>query len=274
MRMNVSERRAQLRGELLHGGEVTIPDLAERYLVSEMTIRRDLEALEDEGVARRVRNGAIRVAPRSFEPEFENRADEARWAKAAIGERAASLVDDGETVVIDSGTTALALARSLRGRGHGLTVVTPGVLAAIELAADPKIKVMLPGGMLRPKELSMIGPSAEDFFGEYNCDVFFTSAAGLDIERGLTDYSLDEARVKKAAIKCARRVIALIDQTKFDKVYFANITPLDSIDVLVTDAAPDHAIVRRAEALGIEVLCVETQDFSDQLAIRTPDRSA
>lgn len=270
--MNVNERRGIVRGELLVNGEVTIPDLADRFDISEMTVRRDLEALEEEGVARRVRNGAIRVAPRSFEPEFDNRADEASGAKNAIGERAASLVDNGETVIIDSGTTALALARALRGRALDLTVLTPGVMAAIELAGDPNIRVMLSGGVMRAKELSMIGPSTEAFFSEYNCDVFFLAAAGLDIERGITDYNLEEARVKKAAMKCARRVIAVIDQRKFEKVYFANVTPLESIDVLVTDAAPDHPVVARAEALGIEVLTVTSDELTVEALIAAVER--
>jgi DeoR/GlpR family transcriptional regulator of sugar metabolism len=260
--MNVAERRLIVRSELMASGEVTIPALADRFVVSEMTIRRDLEALEDEGVARRVRNGAIRVAPRSFEPEFDSRRGDAAGAKAAIGARAAALVDEGETVVIDSGTTALALARALRRRGLQLTVVTPGVLAAIELAGDPRTRVVLPGGVVRDKELSLIGPSTEEFIAGFNFDVFFLSCAGIDAARGLTDYNMEEARVKKAAMACSRRTVAMLDRSKFDRVYFANVTALDAIDVLITDASSDHPLLRRAEHIGIEVLHVTADDSS------------
>jgi DeoR/GlpR family transcriptional regulator of sugar metabolism len=252
--VNLSARRAAIREDVRDRGEVGLAELALRFDVSEMTVRRDLEALEAEGVARRVRGGAISVAARSYEPTFENRAVSAPEAKAAIAARAAGLVDSGESVALDSGTTVLALARALRGRGLELTVLTPSVLAAVELADEPGLRVLLAGGTVRPRELSMIGPTAEEFFADCNCDVLFLSAAGIDAGRGLTDYNMEEARVKRAAVRCARRVVALMDRRKFDRVYFANVLPLSGVDVLVTDAEESHPTVCEARAAGIDVL--------------------
>ncbi|HWN35790.1 MAG TPA: DeoR/GlpR family DNA-binding transcription regulator [Pseudonocardia sp.] len=258
--MQVAARREEIRRLLLEHGEVEFGALADRFGVSEMTVRRDLEALESDGVARRVRNGAIDVTGRAVEPPFGNRASVARAAKIAMAARAIELVAEDETVVLDSGTTVLELARLLRRRELALTVLTPSVLAAIEIAAIPGSRVILTGGTVRPGELSLIGPAAEEPFTELNCDVVFLSTAGLDLAHGLTDYNLEEARVKRAALCSARRSVALMDRSKLDRVYLANVLPLSSLDVLVTDADPAHPVLERAREIGIKVLTVTVTD--------------
>jgi DeoR/GlpR family transcriptional regulator of sugar metabolism len=253
-------RRSAVRERLARAGEVDIAELAVEFAVSEMTIRRDLEALEAEGVARRVRGGAISVVSRSYEPPFEARRTANVAVKAALGVKAADLVDDGQTVILDTGTTVLETARALRTRGMRLTVVTPSLLAGLELADEPDMRVMLTGGTIRPGEHSLVGPEAESTFTDLNCDVAFLGVAGVDVEHGLTEYNLDEARVKRAQVRSARRIVALADTGKLGRVHFAGVAPLGRVDVLVTDAAPDHPLVCDIRTAGVDVITLTEKE--------------
>lgn len=246
-------RSQKISARIARSGEATIADLAEDFGVSEMTIRRDLEALEDEGIIRRIRGGAISVISRSYEPPIAERAASAAAAKRAIGQAAAALLADGEIVIVDVGTTTLELARALSGH-RKLTVVTPSLLVAIELAKSPDVRTLVTGGILRPGEMSLIGHRAEDSFADLNCDTIFLGVAGVDCERGLTEYNLDDTRVKQAALKSARRCVVLADETKLGRVAFATVAPLARVDVLVTDARLDHPVVVQAADAGVEIV--------------------
>jgi DeoR/GlpR family transcriptional regulator of sugar metabolism len=248
-----SQRREAVQRRLTADGEAGFTELAEEFGVSEMTIRRDLEILEADGLARRVRGGAISVVSRSYEPPFAVRATTASTAKEAIGVAAARLVNDGDTVVIDVGTTTLALARALRGK-HGVTVVTHSLPVAVELGADPDIRVVVTGGQVRNSELSLTGGMAEDAFAAMNCDLAFIGIAGIRSSPGLTEYNPDDARVKRAAIGAARRVIVLADATKLGRVAFSTVAPLSSVDVLVTDAPEQHPEAAEIAAAGVSIL--------------------
>ncbi len=253
--MSTHERRGAIRGFLANKGEAGIAELAVEFDVSEMTIRRDLEDLEDQGVARRVRGGAIATVSRSYEPPLATRATEAQDAKRRIAEAAADYIEYGETAILDVGSTTFALAQRLRGRG-GFTIVTPSVQAAAELAGDPNTRVILTGGIVRPGELSLIGDLAESTFAQLNCDVLFLGVGGIDAEKGLTEYNLDDTRVKRAAIKAASRKVALADQTKLGRVCLASIASLSEIDVLITDAALSHPVLAAVREAGVEIVSV------------------
>jgi DeoR/GlpR family transcriptional regulator of sugar metabolism len=218
-----------------------------------MTIRRDLETLEADGLARRVRGGAISVVSRSYEPPLAVRATTASAAKAAIGAAAAELVNDGDTVVIDVGTTTLELARALHGR-RGVTVVTASLPIAVELGNDPDIRVLVTGGQVRNGELSLTGGIAEDAFRALNCDLAFIGVAGVCATPGLTEYNPDDARVKRAAIGAARRSVVLADGSKLGRVAFATVAPLSAVDAVVTDTSAARQAVAELAAAGAEVI--------------------
>ena len=237
---------------LAANGEVGFTELAEEFGVSEMTIRRDLESLEADGLARRVRGGAISVVSRSYEPPLSVRAATASEAKAAIGATAAALVNDGDTIIIDVGTTTLELAKALHGR-RGLTVVTPSLPIAAELGTDPDIRVLVTGGQVRIGELSLTGGMAEDAFTSMNCDLAFIGVAGICAAPGLTEYNPDDARVKRAAMSAARRTIVLADSSKLGRVAFSTVAPLSSVDVLVTDAPADNPTALDIAAAGVDI---------------------
>jgi len=254
--MKPAERRHEILRQLSDRGEVTFAELAANFGVSEMTVRRDVEHLSLGGHLRGVRGGAISVTSRSYEPPFAFRQASAGAAKVAIGQAAAALVNDGDTLFIDVGTTALELARALRARPR-LTVVTASLRVAVELGSVVNIRVVLTGGEVRAGELSLTGGMAEDAFASLNCDLAFIGVAGVAAVPGATDFNPDDARVKRAAIGAARRRIILADASKLGKVFFATIGPITDFDALVTNAPRSDATLRAAEAAGVEIVRVD-----------------
>lgn len=209
--------------------------------VSDMTIRRDLETLEHEGLLKRTRGGAVSVASLSYEPPYTLRKDTNAHAKARIGRRVASLLREGETVILDVGTTAVVVARALKGR-QNLTVLTSNLWAATILADEPGIVLMITGGKTRNRERSLVGPLATRAFEELVFDVFVMGAAGVHQDFGITEYNIDEAQVKRAAIQASQRRIVIADSSKLGKVAFAKLCDLDQIDTIVTDDASQDAL--------------------------------
>lgn len=254
--MRAKARRTLIEERVLADGEIDFATLAQEFDVSQMTIRRDVEMLEDRGVVRRVLGGAIAFGGKSTEPSFEARAAEAAESKKHIAKAAVELLNPSETVILDSGSTVLAVAREIRGRGLGLTVLTPSVLVAVELANEPNTTIILTGGLVRPGELSLIGGEAEDAFRNYNCDTYVMGVAGVHPERGFSEYHRDESNVKKAAIRSADRVIAVLDELKLGRVQLVNVAALTDVEALITDGDPDDPTVVAAREAGVHVVCV------------------
>ncbi len=180
--MGAQSRRDLIESLVTSHGEIDFSSLATEFGVSEMTIRRDVDALENKGVLRRVVGGAISLAGKSAEPSFKDRSTAATLAKMRIADATVALLVPNETIIIDSGSTALAVARSIKGRGLGLTVITPSIQVAVELADEEATTVILTGGLVRPGELSLIGFETEQSFARYNCDTFIMGIAGFDAE--------------------------------------------------------------------------------------------
>jgi DeoR/GlpR family transcriptional regulator of sugar metabolism len=246
--------RRELVLDLLERKErVTVAEVSVLTEVSEMTVRRDLEALERQGALKRVHGGAISAVSSSYEPPFSVRAQRARAAKERIGEVAAGLLGEGETVILDVGTTALEVAESLRGRWN-ISIMTPSLRAGEVLAEESGIRLMLTGGVVRPGERSLVGDHAERAFADLRFDTFVMGVGGIEAQAGLTEFNLDDARVKRAALARARRCLVVADSSKLGRVAFAGICPLEKVDVVVTDAqaAPDD--LAPLEAADVEVI--------------------
>lgn len=248
-------RRALLLEELEQQGSVSVSELVARHGVSEMTVRRDLAQLEDEGLVRRFHGGAVLDRPRGFEPPYVLRENRQRAAKERLAKVVIALIKDGDTVALDYGTTVLAVAEALRD-ASGLTVVTPNVRAALELVEDPGVRVLMTGGQLRSSELALTGRDAERTFENYNVDTAIVSAAGADADSGMTDYNPEEVAVKKAMIARAKRVIGVVDASKLGVVAFATVIDLEQLDVLFTTAAPDDAMALAIADRGVDVRTV------------------
>ena len=240
--------------ELLHErGEVAVSELSERTGVSSMTIRRDLEVLEQEGALRRVHGGAITADSRGYAAPYSVRAQRSVDSKQRIGKAAAALLGERETVILDVGTTTLQVARALRGR-RNLTVLTPSMQIANLLAKERGIRLMLTGGTVTVSEMSLVGDLAEHAFAGLRFDTFIMGVGGFDIEAGCTEFNQEDARVKRAALASVRRCIVVADSAKLGKVTFARICPLERVDVLVTDGDAGKEELDAYETRNVEVV--------------------
>jgi DeoR/GlpR family transcriptional regulator of sugar metabolism len=253
-------RQLLIEKRVLSEGEIDFESLADELGVSQMTIRRDVEALEERGVVRKILGGAIAFGGKSVEPSFAARAAEFPDSKQRIAKAAVDLLRPSETVILDSGSTVLAVARGIRDRGLGLTILTPSIQAAAELNNESDTTIILTGGMVRPGELSLVGAEAENAFASYNCDTYVMGVAGLHAERGFSDYHREESRVKKAALRSADRVIAVLDESKLGRAQLVNVASLNEVAVLVTDASSEHPTVVAVREAGLEVICVPPAD--------------
>jgi DeoR/GlpR family transcriptional regulator of sugar metabolism len=261
-----ANRRARMLEELERLGSMSVAELVELHGVSEMTVRRDLAQLEEEGLVRRFHGGAVLDRPRSFEPPYNLRQNRRRIDKQRLGAAVAELIGDGDTVALDYGTTVLAVARELR-HVQNLTVVTPNLRAALELVDEPAVRVLVTGGVLRPSELALIGRDAERTFERYNVDTAIVSAAGLDVSGGLTDYNPEEVAVKQAMIARATKVIAVVDASKVGVVAFASVIDVGRVDLLFTTASPDDDVVHAIADRGVEVRTIAVDDrLTDEAA--------
>ena len=251
--MDAHQRLQAILDLLDNQGSVTVSDLAARCQVTGMTVRRDLDTLERKRLLRRVRGGAVSAQGRSYEPPLIRRTREHPEEKRRIGAAAADLVKDGESIAVDVGTTAVEVARHLVRR-HNLTVVTPSFQVATLLAEQPTLRVILTGGVLRPGEYSLMGPLAERAFQEFFLDKIFLGIGGIHLDTGLSEFSQEDAMVKRAMIASAKEVIVIADASKFGKKVFAAVAPLTAVHRVVTDASIRRDVLSRLKAKGIEVV--------------------
>lgn len=250
--MFAEERRRQIAALVASARAVSVTDLAARFGVSESTIRRDLRELEEAGLVERTHGGAVLPDLRRYEPSFHQKEGERRQEKEAIARVAARLVKDGDTIILDSGTTTLALARLLRGRTN-LTVVTNSTVIAAELACAPGVEVVVTGGILKGRTLALVGAQVARFLSQVNVDRVFLGINGIHLEAGLTTPTLAEAETKQAMIRAAREVVVLADHTKLGRVTFAHVASLQEVHRLITDAGAQPQFVQQLREVGLDV---------------------
>jgi DeoR/GlpR family transcriptional regulator of sugar metabolism len=249
-----AERLRKITEAVREAGRLSVAELAELTGASEMTIRRDLEALAEQGVIERYRGGARSLLLRGEEPPFALRAQDGTDAKRRIAAAVAALLADGESVVLDSGTTCLEVARALAHRR--LTVMPLSLHAANALTGAPHLKLLLPGGEPRPGELALTGPLTLSSLAALRFDTAVIGCCGLTCADGLTAYDLADAAVKRAAIGAARRVVAVADAPKFARTALAFVAPPAALHTVVTDTAAPAEEVETLRAAGVTVLTV------------------
>jgi DeoR/GlpR family transcriptional regulator of sugar metabolism len=247
-----AEERQQTILELLEArGQVTIAELSARFSVSDMTLRRDLAQLEGDGLLRRTHGGATRTQSSSFEPPFAMRARLNPEAKRAIAATVASQLSDGQTLILDGGSTGTAIAEAIVGRN--LTVCALNMRAAGILASSPATRVMVPGGLVRHGELSFIGPAAERTLSDHRFDTYVMTVSAVDAQAGLTEWNADDAAIKRTALSVSARCIVACDSSKFGQTAFARIAGLDAADLIVTDVDLDAGQRQEMAMLGATV---------------------
>lgn len=246
--------RQQILVQLLERQKrLTVSEICAQFSISEATARRDLDALAEQGLLQRVHGGAIPV--RRAEPEMPilDRSQVQAEEKRRIGQAAAALIQDGETVFLGSGTTVLEVARNLRTR-RNLTVITNSLPVINTLAGIADINVIVLGGMLRDSELSFIGHITEQALAEVRADKVVIGVRALSLEHGLTNDYLPETLTDRAILSVGREVILVADHTKFGAVAPAFLAPLKSIHILVTDEQTSEDFLTALREQGIRVI--------------------
>lgn len=258
--MNAVERHSKIVELVLENGRVTIPYICSVFAVSEMTARRDLNELDRKGLLRRIHGGATANLGRSYEPPFQTRAVKNQSAKTAIGLKAAELVYDGDSIALDVGTTTLEIVPGLRGK-RNLTIVTSCLQIATkvvdQVSLEIEARLILTGGIVRPRELSMIGSIPEDVYRGLHVDKAFIGVGGISLEDGFTEYNIEDTQIKRTLIHSAREKIVVADGKKFGVTTFASVAPLSAVDKIVTDADAPRQMVEELRSLGLEVIVAE-----------------
>ncbi|MFA6783799.1 MAG: DeoR/GlpR family DNA-binding transcription regulator [Sphaerochaeta sp.] len=232
--ISMNTRQQAIYDLLEQRGFVSVIDLSEQLQVSNMTIRRDLQHLEDKLLIRRVHGGAMAVNKCIQEPGFDQRASSSQAAKQIIAQLATTLVKDGTTIALDSGTTALELVQLLTDF-EGLTIITTNLRVMNFCLHHDNLQVIVPGGLLRPEEGSLVGNYTIEFLRNIHVDQFFMGVGGIDSKVGVTEYNPEDVAVKKILVENAHQVIALADSSKFNKITFARICDLEALDIVVTN---------------------------------------
>lgn len=247
------ERQNEIIKLLRIRGIVRVEDLSVQLEVSTETIRRDLEKLESQKLLRRVYGGAIAIGTRSIEPIYNFRATLNHEYKNAIGQYAKKLIEDGEAIIIDLGTTTLEFARALN-KHRDLFIITNSIQIALCTIEYPNTKVFLLGGSLRPKELTISGTAAIRHLKQFRVNKAILGAGGIDIVSGVTDYHLEEAELRRVMAENADEVIVLADHSKFGVKSLTQIIPSESIDKLVTDWETPLEYVEEFSRIGVEMI--------------------
>ena len=233
-------------------GKVVVSELAERYGVTEETIRRDLERLEAEGYATKTYGGAVRSENAAADLPFTVRKQTNVEGKKYIAEQIGSLVEDGDSLLLDSSTTALFTVKSIFSK-HNLTIITNSVEILLDLPQNNDWTVISTGGNYRGEAMAFYGSAAEKLVSNYHVDLAILSCKGLDMEKGMTDTREHFAELKKSFLRSARKVILAVDHTKFEKVSFVRIGDLHDVDAVVTDVEPNEAWKRHFEEHRVEL---------------------
>lgn len=249
------DRRVYIIDKLNSSGQVDVSTLSRELEVSEVTIRNDLEKLEEKNILIRARGGAIKLDRVSTDFSISDKHKQHSEEKKRIGRAAAQFILDGETITLDSGTTTMEIVRNLP-KTISLTVISNALNIANQLSEHPDVTLIIPGGILRKKSLSLVGSAAEESFRNFYCDKLFLAVDGIDATYGLSTPNLEEAQINRVMIAISKQVIVVTDSSKFHKRCLAFISPINNIDMVITDSGilPEDKI--KLENSGVKVIIV------------------
>jgi DeoR/GlpR family transcriptional regulator of sugar metabolism len=249
------ERRTQILQIVRSTGRAKVNELSQLFNASAVTIRHDLNELHQRGLVVRSHGGAMLPDTILREPPVLERLKEHSAEKQRIGARAASLINDGETIILDSGTTTLEIARHLKKK-QGLHVITNGVNIAAELLDARDVQVFIIGGTVRGESASISGRFSEEMFDQFSADKLFLSGAGCDLDFGVSGANLEEAMVNRAMLRISREIILVADASKFSKRSMTRIAPFSEIDTVISDSELREETQTRLRALGCNLILV------------------
>ena len=250
----MENRFERIKAEIAKRGKIYNVDIAKVLGVSLATVRRDLEAMESEGLLRRTHGGAV-PATEENELPFFNKISAFQEEKRRIGVATAALIPDEAVIGCTGGTTIMSVMRELKGRR--LIVVTNAINVAMELAPLESIQVFVTGGSLRPRSYELIGQVADRSIGEFHFNVALLGVNGISLEHGLSTYVIGEAHTAALYIRQADEVWIVADHSKIGKIAPALIAPISRVKRLVTDGGIEPEDRRRFEAAGVDVVVAE-----------------
>ena len=250
-------RQNKIRERFSHQPGIAISKLAREFGVSEMTIRRDLDALELKSEIQRTHGGAMLTPRMMLEFDYRDRRERHRAAKQAIAAAALKLVQPGQRLILDTGTTTLELARLLAD-SKNLTVITPSLAVASELQHAPGVEIILLGGVIRRGSPDLTGPVTEHCLDLFAVDLAFLGADGIGLDGALYNSDLRLARVDKLMRQVAKRTCVLADHSKIGATALARSGSLADVDIFITDDGATPDLLKRFAKLGPEVISVPT----------------
>jgi DeoR family transcriptional regulator, aga operon transcriptional repressor len=246
-------RRAKILDRLESSGQVEVPNLSELFKVSEVTIRNDLAHLEKKNLLLRTRGGAIKQRRVGLDFALAEKQKQHLQEKQHIGRAAAEMIQEHDTVILDSGSTTMEIARNL-GHLNQVTVITNALNIAGILAEYKNIKVIIPGGFLRENSYSLIGSMAEQSVRNYYCDKLFLGVDGFDSRYGISTPNIEEAQLNRVMVEISRELIVVTDSSKFNRRSFAFIAPSSQIDFVVTDKGIPLEEQNNLKTMGVKVI--------------------
>lgn len=251
--MFAAERRKKII-ELAHQEKkVLVSVLSRMFDVTEETIRRDLEKLENEGIVNRTYGGAVLNRHTNEDLPFTTRNVLNTDIKRDIALKALDLINDGDTLMLDPSSTSFEFMKLLTNKNN-LTVITNSINILHDFTGS-EMNIVSTGGSLRTRSLSLVGPVAQDTLQRYNVDKAIISCKGIDLEKGITESNEPECELKKYMLRQCDKIILLADHTKFDKTAFTVLSKLEHIDYLITDQLPSKKWLRKLRELNIELIC-------------------
>lgn len=239
--MPQGERQSAILQYLTEKGFAAVAALAQEFHVSEMTIRRDLAELEGQRALQRTYGGATVYDPAFFEVSLQAKTTQFVEEKRRIGKAAADLVQDGDIVILDAGSTTTLVAKFLKTKR--ITVITNALNIAADLSDCPEIQVYIAGGHLRQGVLAIIGPETAAFFEKIRADKVFLGVEGIDIKGGLMVPELTEAHTKRAMANAAKEIIAVADHSKIGRSTLGAIVPLANVNLLITGREAESPVL-------------------------------
>lgn len=250
------ERRNAILEKLQAEHRVVVSELSEIYEVSEETIRRDLDKLENEGLVIKSYGGAVLNENTNLELPFNIRKNRNVVGKQKIAEMISERIGEGEHIFLDASSTAVAVARAIKGIKK-LTVITNSLEIAIELLDAPGCKVISTGGAATGSSFALVGQVTDQVIRSYYVDKAIVSAKAFDMEAGFTEGDERHAHNKQSMLTCAKEKILAVDHSKFGRISFAKICDIKDITTIVTDRRPEAEFLRRFEDLGVECIYPE-----------------
>ncbi len=247
------ERRNEILAKLLADGKVIVSDLSRQYQVTEETIRRDLEKLENDGLAKKTYGGAVRNESFNIDVPYNVRKQANVAGKQYIAGLISSMIEDGDYIVLDASTTALFVVKNILQKKK-ITLITNSIEILLELSNKTDWNILSTGGVLKEGGLSLVGYQAEKMISTFHVDLAVCSCKGLDSEMGITDSNEKDAEIKKAFFRAAKKRVLAVDSTKFDKISFVQISDLTGVDAIVTDVEPSALWKQNFAAAKVDVL--------------------